>query len=470
MKTQNDVKKTNKSKSAGADEFMPGLRELGAGRYKKDEVKAGPSRLDREREERPKPKPTEFDFFKGDKYGGSKRQSRPEDDRSRRPERDSKHAGESRRKRDLTPESSALSSESSPESTPRKPKRKERDERDDHSSSKRRSPPPAASALKGKDQDRMVSGTSATSVPGPLKKRRQIVESSEEEDDTGPKSPEITTKRLEDDGGRKEKKPRLEDRDETPRKRPRDEDERPKQRDRSRDELSRRKESRTDDNGRPRPKERVERDRSREDRRDDADERRKARRDEGVRVDRDDKDRPKKIKREDREDGPKSRRDRDDGEPSGKRPREERDRPLKDGRDEGDKFFNSLSKSKRDDVDRNEGRTDPARKKRRLSDDNDMETSAKAEEEPSQQKTKQLSVLAQRALDPKRTKPDTPSQSGDVSPVTRKPARPMGNSSGRSTPMGKSKPPMGDAISDLLTASLAGASAGYASSLGVVSL
>ena len=444
-------------------EFRPGLRELGAGRHR-EEARPGPSRIDRDKDE--KSKRNDFNFFNDDPLTRPSKRSRPEGDRSKRPDRDVKREGHTQRRQHSPPPSSELSSLSSPEAQRRKPLKKEY--QDEPTTSKRRSPPPTgASVPKPRDPERALSGSHIATVPGPLKKKRAVVESEDSDDEPRESPAESSRKRAAEDLVRKEKKPRVDDANETPRKRPKDDDERPTPRNGDRqDDSSIRKHSRHDDEGRPRPKQRLERegDQSKPVHEDEPADHKKARRDEThhvERADRDEPDRSRKVKREDRENGGKSRRA--DGEAGEKVSRDELDRLHKIRRAEGEDADRSVQREGRD-----EEKADPARKRRRLS-DSEAGPDGRPDEDSTKQKDKQHSALAQRALDPKRTKPDTPSQSGDATPVARKPARPVSNTSGKNTPMGKNKAPVGDKVSELLSASLTGASSAYASMLGIVS-
>jgi hypothetical protein len=420
-------------------EFKAGLRELGAGRHR-EQAKPGPSRIDRDKEEASNMKSKTFDFFDGDKFARPSKRSRPDDAPSKRPEREREAQRNAQNRRGSSGSSDLSEPSSSQEARATKTPRKAI--RDEPSSTKRRSSPPSAGLPKARELDRTVSGTSTTHTPVPLKKKR-VVQSDSEDDyqEPGPSRKRVDD---EDKDVRNEKKPRLsfgED-DDTPRKNPRGED------------------------GRPKPKQRrdlAEREVARTDREGDV-ESKKVRRDEVVdvdKMDRGERELPKKVRRDERDETTRVRRDeRDESE---RRPRDERDRERdrdrlkKDKRDDRDDH----KRIKRDDKD--DESADPARKKRRLSDD------AKPVNEPSQQKNKQHSAIAQRALDSKRAKPDTLTQGGEPSPVARKPARGFGSTSGKSTPAGKNSGSSGDKVMDLLSASLAGASPAYASSLGVVS-
>jgi hypothetical protein len=434
-----------KSKRSGRKEilepeFRPELlRELGAGRHR-DQAKPGPSRIDRDKEEASNSKSKTFDFFDGDKFARPSKRSRPDDVPPKRPEREREAHRNAQNRRDSSG-SSDLSEPSSSQEV-RATKTPGKETRDEPSSSKRRSSPPSASLPKARELDRTVSGTSTTHTPVPLKKKRVVQSDSED----AYQEPEPSRRRVDDEDKdvRKEKKPRLSfgEGDNTPRKNPRGEDGRPKPKQRR--DLAEREVARTDRGGDVESK--------------------KVRRDEVVdvdKIDRGERDLPKKVRRDERDESTRVRRDeRDDSErrPRDDRDRErDRDRPKKDKRDDRDE----PKKIKRDD--RDDEPADAARKKRRLSDD------VKPVDEPSQQKNKQHSAIAQRALDPKRAKPDTPTQGGEPSPVARKPARGFGNTSGKSTPAGKHSGSSGDKVMDLLSASLAGASPAYASSLGVVS-
>ncbi|KAG7562763.1 hypothetical protein FFLO_01824 [Filobasidium floriforme] len=434
------AKRSNTSKRGKLDaEFLPlpELRELGAGRHR-PEATAGPSRLDRGREEEPKSKT--FDFFDGDKFARPSKRSRPDDVPPKRPEREREVQRNAQNRRDSSGSSDL--SEPSPSQEVRATKTPRKEIRDEPSSSKRRSSPPSASLPKARELDRTVSGTSTTHTPVPLKKKRVV--QSDSEDDY--QEPEPSKKRVDDEDKdvRKEKKPRLSfgEGDDTPRKNPRGEDGRPKPKQRR--DLAEREVARTDRGGDVESK--------------------KVRRDEVVdvdKMDRGERELPKKVRRDERDETTRVRRDeRDESE---RRPRDERDRERDGDRPKKDKWDDrdDHKKIKRDD--RDDESVDPARKKRRLSDD------AKPVNEPSQQKNKQHSAIAQRALDPKRAKPDTPTQGGEPSPVARKPARGFGSTSGKSTPAGKNSGSSGDKVMDLLSASLAGASPAYASSLGVQS-